>query len=144
MSRIDQYYRRLIVSNLFRGAWGDYEGLSKIVNYRRAWVSKRETCLQLVPVDHPVRIDKEVAFDDHSVIEASFESPCAQFISELMPNETRRATFQFLVPKKWSTPKHKPVFTRFSSKRNNKKEDLLLDEIMTFLFTGGLTIRRYR
>jgi hypothetical protein len=58
MSKLDQYYRKLILSAFFTGAWGSPAGLNKIVTYRRNWVGNRETCNKLVPNDYPVNIDK--------------------------------------------------------------------------------------
>lgn len=37
----------------------------RIVDYRRDWVGKRDKCLELVPKDYPVKIDKVFRINHH-------------------------------------------------------------------------------
>lgn len=63
------------------------------MDYRRNWVGKREACEKLVPDDYPVEITKEINLKESTIIEGSFLSPFANFIPDLMPEETRRAKY---------------------------------------------------
>ena len=48
MSKIDLYYRKLVLTQFFTKGWGRLEYLNKIVDYRRDHVGNREACLKLL------------------------------------------------------------------------------------------------
>ncbi|CAF0705577.1 unnamed protein product [Brachionus calyciflorus] len=119
MSKIDQYYRKLMKSRFYSGGWGSYEFLSKIVKYRREIVGKRDACLKFLSDDYPVKIEKELELKESTVLEGSFLSPFTNMIPELMPEETRHCKFQFLIPKTWKNH-HKPVVFHYAGTGDHK------------------------
>lgn len=112
MSKLDQYYRKFILGRLYQKGWGSFKELFKIVEYRRKWVGKKETCLNLVNSDYPIEIEKEYKFKDHTIYDCSFLSPFTQCISDLMPPEIHKAKFQFIVPKDFKSS-NKPVVLHY-------------------------------
>lgn len=55
----------------------------------------------------------------------SFISPFVHSLPELFPEETKKARFQFLVPKKWWNEKHKPVVFHFAGTGDHVKKIIL-------------------
>lgn len=102
MSKVDLYYRKLVLSKFFTHGWGDSKILNKIVDYRRNYVGKRDTCLNLLDYDYKVHIDEEFKFKDHTVLNGHFESPLVNYIPDLMPEEIRSCKFQMLIPTAWN------------------------------------------
>ncbi|CAI9730378.1 Hypothetical predicted protein [Octopus vulgaris] len=107
MSRLDQWYRRFLISKLFTKGWGKPENLKKLFNCRKI-ISNREECIKLVPPDYPVHIDKDIEQDDHRILEGHFLSPFAVYMSDVMPKEVEIAKFQMILPKLWKS-QLKPV-----------------------------------
>lgn len=113
MSKLDQYYRKFVLGRLYSQGWGTCKELSKIVEYRRKCVSKRDECLQLVSDDYPVEIEKEYKFKDHTIYDGSFLSPFAHKLADFIPKEVQRAKFQIIIPKDFKPAPHKPVVIHY-------------------------------
>ncbi|GAB1601481.1 protein ABHD18-like [Argonauta hians] len=102
MSRLDQWYRRFLISRLFTKGWGKPENLKKLFDCRKV-ISNRDECMKLVPPDYPVHIDKDIEQDDHRILEGHFLSPFAVYMSDVMPKEVEIAKFQMILPKLWKS-----------------------------------------
>jgi hypothetical protein len=144
MSKLDKYFRTLqLTSKFYKDGWGSYQDLSKIVEYRRQWVGKRENCLKLIPKEYPVQLDKELDFKTHHIVEGSFLTPFVHHIPELFPEETKRAKFQFLIPKKWWNEKHRPVVLHFAGTGDHdfwKRRLLLAQPLLVQHNVGSIII----
>lgn len=107
MSRLDQIYRRFILTSFFTKGWGKPENLKRIFDARRI-LSNRESCYKLVPPDYPVHIDKDELQGDVRILEGHFDCPYTKVLPGIMPKETQVARFQVILPKTWKG-KHKPI-----------------------------------
>uniref|UniRef100_A0A3Q2Z100 Abhydrolase domain containing 18 n=1 Tax=Hippocampus comes TaxID=109280 RepID=A0A3Q2Z100_HIPCM len=107
VSRLDVFYRRLLLSKLFIGGWGKPEDLKRIFEFRKI-IGDRERCKSLVPKDYPVYINKvtEVHADCY-IHDGVFVSPLEHFVPGILPTEAVKARFQFIVPKRWQS--NRPV-----------------------------------
>ncbi|XP_056898721.1 protein ABHD18 [Takifugu flavidus] len=106
VSRLDVFYRRLLLTKLFIGGWGKPEDLKRIFEFRKI-IGDREKCKSLVPKDYPVYINKTEENSDCYIHEGYFISPLEHFVSGILPPEAVKARFQFIVPKRWQ--KNRPV-----------------------------------
>lgn len=106
VSRLDVFYRRLLLTKLFIGGWGKPEDLKRIFEFRKL-IGDREKCKSLVPKDYPVYINKTEEFADCQVQEGFFISPLEHLVPGILPPESIKARFQFIVPKRWQ--KNRPV-----------------------------------
>ncbi|KAF3837818.1 hypothetical protein F7725_009586 [Dissostichus mawsoni] len=106
VSRLDVFYRRLLLSKLFIGGWGKPEDLKRIFEFRK-YIGDRERCRSLVPEDYPVHINKTEEHTDYQIHEGFFISPLEHLVPGILPPEAVKARFQFIVPKKWQ--KNRPV-----------------------------------
>ncbi|CAN9514539.1 unnamed protein product [Ophioblennius macclurei] len=106
VSRLDVFYRRLLLTKLFIGGWGKPEDLKRIFEFRKV-IADREKCKSLVPKDYPVHISKTEEFSDCHIHDGFFLSPLEHLVPGILPKEAVKARFQFIVPKKWQ--KNKPV-----------------------------------
>lgn len=102
MSRLDQLYRRILISRLFTKGWGKPENLKRLFDCRKI-ISNREECIKLIPPDYPVHVDKDVTMEDHRIMEGHFLSPFALYMADVMPKEVEIARFQMIMPKLWNT-----------------------------------------
>ncbi|XP_012255818.2 protein ABHD18 isoform X2 [Athalia rosae] len=107
-SRLDAVYRSILLTKFFTKGWGKPENLKRIFEFRKV-VSNREACYQLIPRDYPVTITKDEEWSDCHILEGSFESPFERSLPGLMPEETRTAHFQVVLPRKWQSQKIKPI-----------------------------------
>ncbi|KAK1799060.1 hypothetical protein P4O66_007327, partial [Electrophorus voltai] len=78
----------------------------RIFEFRKL-IGDREKCKHLVPRDYPVVIDKVEEQSDCRIHNGHFISPLAQLVPGILPTESVKASFQFIVPKRWR--KHRPV-----------------------------------
>ncbi|XP_076446925.1 protein ABHD18-like [Babylonia areolata] len=108
MSRLDQLYRRLLLTKFFTKGWGKPDNLKRIFEFRKI-MSDREQCRNLVPNDYPIHIDKEYPDGDCRILEGHFTSPFTHHLPGIMPKEVETATFQMILPKQWKDSKHKPM-----------------------------------
>ncbi|KAI5623112.1 protein ABHD18 [Silurus asotus] len=106
VSRFDLLYRRLLLTKLFIRGWGKPEDLKRIFEFRKI-IGDREKCKNLVPRDYPVFIDKVEEHSDCRIHSGHFISPLEHFVPGILPTESVKASFQFIVPRKWK--KHRPV-----------------------------------
>ncbi|XP_038132105.1 protein ABHD18 [Cyprinodon tularosa] len=106
VSRLDVFYRRLLLTKLFIGGWGKPEDLKRIFEFRKI-VGDREKCKTLVPVDYPVYINKTEELADCRIHDGFFISPLEQLVPGILPPEAVKARFQFIEPKRWK--KNRPV-----------------------------------
>ncbi|KAI1883818.1 hypothetical protein AGOR_G00235920 [Albula goreensis] len=106
VSRLDVLYRRLLLTKLFIQGWGKPEDLKRIFEFRKI-IGNRERCKDLVPKDYPVFIDKVEEQTDCKILNGHFISPLEHTVPGILPPESVKARFQFLVPKRWK--KYKPV-----------------------------------
>ncbi|XP_076005342.1 protein ABHD18 [Genypterus blacodes] len=106
VSRLDVFYRRLLLTKLFIGGWGKPEDLKRIFEFRKI-IGDREKCKDLVPKDYPVYIDKTEDQIDCRIHDGFFISPLEHFVPGILPPEAVKARFQFIVPKRWR--KNRPV-----------------------------------
>ncbi|XP_042349068.1 protein ABHD18 [Plectropomus leopardus] len=106
VSRLDVFYRRLLLTKLFIGGWGKPEDLKRIFEFRKI-IGDRERCRYLVPKDYPVYINKTEEHSDCQIHEGFFISPLEHLVPGILPPEAVKASFQFIVPKRWQ--KNRPV-----------------------------------
>ncbi|XP_077389074.1 protein ABHD18 [Festucalex cinctus] len=106
VSRLDVFYRRLLLSKLFIGGWGKPEDLKRIFEFRKI-IGDRERCKFLVPEDYPVYINKTEAHADCYIHDGVFISPLEHLVPGILPTEAVKARFQFIVPKRWQS--NRPV-----------------------------------
>uniref|UniRef100_A0AAY4BV81 Abhydrolase domain containing 18 n=1 Tax=Denticeps clupeoides TaxID=299321 RepID=A0AAY4BV81_9TELE len=106
VSRLDVFYRKLLLTKLFIQGWGKPDDLKRIFEFRKI-IGDRERCKSLVPKDYPVFIDKVEDETDCKIHEGHFISPLEHQVPGIMPTECVQARFQFIVPKTWR--KHRPV-----------------------------------
>ncbi|KAM4733007.1 protein ABHD18 isoform 1-T3 [Anableps anableps] len=106
VSRLDVFYRRLLLTKLFIGGWGKPEDLKRIFEFRKI-IGDREKCKTLVPVDYPVYINKTEELTDCHIHDGFFISPLEHLVPGILPPEAVKARFQFIVPKRWQ--KNRPV-----------------------------------
>ncbi|XP_056328511.1 protein ABHD18 [Danio aesculapii] len=106
VSRLDVLYRRLLLTKLFIRGWGKPEDLKRIFEFRKI-IGDREKCKSLVERDYPIFIDKVEDQTDCKIHSGHFISPLEHFVPGILPAESVKARFQFIVPKRWK--KHRPV-----------------------------------
>ncbi|KAI8798026.1 protein ABHD18 isoform X2 [Biomphalaria glabrata] len=108
MSRLDQLYRRLLLTKFFTHGWGKPENLKRLFAFRKI-LSNRETCQHLVPADYPIYIDKEYKDNGARILEGHFTSPFVHHLPGIMPKEVETASFQVILPDQWRSPPLKPI-----------------------------------
>ena len=108
VSRLDTFYRRLILNSFFSKGWGKPDNLKRLLQWRKQ-LSNRETCQHMVASDYPIHIDKEYKDGDCRIIEGHFKSPFVDQLPGIMPKESETATFQAILPLKWQHQKLKPI-----------------------------------
>ncbi|XP_014913216.1 protein ABHD18 [Poecilia latipinna] len=106
LSRLDVFYRRLLLTKLFIGGWGKPEDLKRIFEFRKI-IGDREKCKTLVPVDYPVYVNKTEELTDCHIHDGFFISPLEHLVPGILPQEAVKARFQFIVPKRWQ--RNRPV-----------------------------------
>lgn len=72
-------------------------------------MSNRETCSQLVPHDYPVEILKDQKTSDYRLLEGKFQTPFEKYLPGIVPEESKDAHFQIMLPTKWQDPTYKPI-----------------------------------
>jgi len=106
VSRLDVLYRRLLLTKLFIKGWGKPDDLKRLFEFQRI-MGNREKCKLLVPHDYPVYIDKVEDQGDCQIQNGYFISPLADIVPGILPSESVKARFQFIIPKRWK--QHRPV-----------------------------------
>lgn len=107
-SRLDAVYRSILLTKFFTKGWGNPQNLRRIFEFRKI-VANREVCYNLIPRDYPIKITKNEEWSDCHIMEGQFESPFEKHLPSIMPEETKTAYFQVILPKKWKSQKIKPI-----------------------------------
>ncbi|CAB0044351.1 unnamed protein product [Trichogramma brassicae] len=107
-SRLDAVYRSILLTKFFTKGWGEPENLRRIFKFRKV-VANREACYSLIPKNYPVKITKDEEWSDCHIVEGQFESPFEKNLPGIMPEETKTAHFQMVLPKHWESQKIKPI-----------------------------------
>uniref|UniRef100_A0A0B6ZRB6 Uncharacterized protein n=2 Tax=Arion vulgaris TaxID=1028688 RepID=A0A0B6ZRB6_9EUPU len=108
VSRLDQLYRRLLLTKFFTRGWGKPDNLKRLLEFRKI-LSNRDTCQHLVPADYPITIDKEYRDGECVILEGHFTSPFIHQLPGIMPKEVETACFQMILPLQWQHSTLKPV-----------------------------------
>ncbi|RUS79509.1 hypothetical protein EGW08_012741 [Elysia chlorotica] len=108
VSRVDQLYRKLLLTKFFTKGWGKPDNLKRLFAFRKV-LSNREQCQHLVSSDYPIYIDKEYRDGSFRILEGHFTSPFVDHLPGIMPPEVEKASFQMILPIKWRDPHLKPV-----------------------------------
>ncbi|KAJ8382451.1 hypothetical protein SKAU_G00032290 [Synaphobranchus kaupii] len=106
VSRLDVLYRRFLLTKLFIQGWGKPEDFKRMFEFRKI-IGNRERCKDFIPKDYPVVIEKVEEQTDCKILNGHFISPLEHAVPGILPPESVKARFQFLVPKTWK--KYKPV-----------------------------------
>ncbi|XP_011871315.1 PREDICTED: uncharacterized protein C4orf29 isoform X2 [Vollenhovia emeryi] len=107
-SRLDAVYRSILLTKFFTKGWGNPQNLRRIFEFRKV-IANREACYNMIPFDYPIEITKDEIWSDCHIIEGRFESPFEKHLPGIMPDKTKLAYFQVVLPPKWSSHKMKPV-----------------------------------
>ncbi|KAL2731450.1 protein ABHD18 isoform X6 [Vespula squamosa] len=107
-SRLDAVYRSILLTKFFTKGWGNPQNLKRIFEFRKV-IANRETCYNLIPRNYPINITKDEQWSDCHVIEGSFTSPFDLYLSGMMPEKTKTAYFQVILPRGWDSYKVKPI-----------------------------------
>ncbi|XP_025153358.1 protein ABHD18 isoform X4 [Harpegnathos saltator] len=107
-SRLDAVYRSILLTKFFTKGWGNPQNLKRIFEFRKV-IANRETCYNMIPLDYPIEITKSEDWSDCHVIEGRFESPFEKHLPGIMPDKTKMAYFQVILPSKWNSHKIKPI-----------------------------------
>uniref|UniRef100_T1IPK7 Uncharacterized protein n=1 Tax=Strigamia maritima TaxID=126957 RepID=T1IPK7_STRMM len=102
VSRLDQFYRSILVSKFFTKGWGKPENIKKLYQIRQS-MRDRDKCYALVSKNHPIQIDKEEEQSDCFILSGHFKSPFAEHLPGVVPEASENAYFQMLLPKTWKT-----------------------------------------
>ncbi|GFS17688.1 protein ABHD18 [Elysia marginata] len=108
VSRVDQLYRKLLLTKFFTKGWGKPDNLKRLFAFRKI-LSNRDQCQHLVSADYPIHIDKEYRDGGFRILEGHFTSPFVHHMPGIMPPEVEKASFQMILPVKWRDPHLKPV-----------------------------------
>ncbi|BFZ24514.1 hypothetical protein BsWGS_27553 [Bradybaena similaris] len=108
VSRLDQLYRRLLLTKFFTKGWGKPDNLKRLFAFRKI-LSNRDTCQHLVAPDYPINIDSETRDGDCIILEGHFTSPFIHHLPGIMPKEVETASFQMILPLQWQHSSLKPV-----------------------------------
>ncbi|XP_018353516.1 PREDICTED: protein ABHD18 isoform X2 [Trachymyrmex septentrionalis] len=107
-SRLDAVYRSILLTKFFTKGWGNPQNLRRIFEFRKV-IANRETCYNMIPITYPIEITKDEVWSDCHIIEGQFESPFEKHLPGIMPDKTKTAYFQMVLPSKWSSHKIKPI-----------------------------------
>ncbi|XP_014478918.1 PREDICTED: uncharacterized protein C4orf29 homolog isoform X2 [Dinoponera quadriceps] len=107
-SRLDAVYRSILLTKFFTKGWGNPQNLKRIFEFRKV-IANRKTCYNMIPLDYPIEITKNEDWSDCHIIEGQFESPFEKHLPGIMPDKTKTAYFQVILPSKWSSHKIKPI-----------------------------------
>ncbi|KAK9751893.1 Alpha/beta hydrolase domain containing 18 [Popillia japonica] len=108
VSRLDIYYRRLLLSKFFTKGWGDPQKILKLLKFRRI-ISTRNSCFNLVQNDHHIELTDQQTLGDCHVAHGKFKSPFALHLPDVVPDSVREAYFEIILPKTWNLYPYKPM-----------------------------------
>ncbi|GBM90411.1 Protein ABHD18 [Araneus ventricosus] len=107
-SKLDAIYRSIMLAKFFTKGWGKPENLKRLFAFRKV-ISNRETCRHLVDPDYPVVIDKVEKYPNYQLLDGHFLSPFVNHLPEVVPEESRIARFQVLLPITWNSEVVRPI-----------------------------------
>lgn len=107
-SRLDAVYRSILLTKFFTKGWGNPQNLKRIFEFRKV-IANREACYNMIPLDYPIEITKDEVWSDCHILEGQFESPFEKHLPGIMPDKTKMAYFQVILPTKWKSHKIKPI-----------------------------------
>ena len=113
VSRLDTSYRSFLLSRFFTKGWGKPEHLKRIFELRRQ-LGKRDVAATFVDRNYPVTITRSETKSDHKLLEGYFISPFAEYLPELIPEESVKAHFQVVLPTKWPSPSIRPMCIQYA------------------------------
>ncbi|KYB29747.1 protein ABHD18 isoform X2 [Tribolium castaneum] len=108
ISRLDVFYRKILLSKCFTKGWGDPENLMELFNFRKL-VSNRNACYELLPKDYPVDIINVQRFTDFQILEGRLWTPFRMFLPSLLVPEIQQVYFQMILPRKWPSSDYRPL-----------------------------------
>ena len=106
MSKLDLWYRKLILTKFYTKGWGKPEELKDILNMHKL-ISNRDDCLRLVPSNFPVNIDKTIETKQCTLLHGHFTTPLMKIIPNLIPPVAQTARFEVVMHKNSSLFKEK-------------------------------------
>ncbi len=102
VSRLDNLYRRLLLTGFFTKGWGDPEHMRQIFALRRRLVDRQQALAMVKPHEVKVTVESEKVEGSRGGIRrtyATFESPCVGLLDDdLLPVESRRAHVELVEP----------------------------------------------
>ena len=97
-SKLDLWYRKLILTKFYTKGWGKPEELKDILSMQKL-ISNREQCLKLVSSDFPVSIDKTIETKQCMLLHGHFTTPLMNVIPNLIPSVAQTARFEVVLHK---------------------------------------------
>lgn len=107
-SKLDAVYRSIVLAKFFTKGWGKPDNLKRLFAFRKI-ISNRETCRLLVEPDYSIIIDKVEKHQTYQILDGHFLSPFVNHLPEVVPEESRIARFQILLPTSWPAEPLRPV-----------------------------------
>lgn len=107
LSKLDLFYRRLILTKFYTRGWGTPEELKEILRVHKI-ISNREKCVDFVGniKGREVHLNRDTGIksDKYRTIDGYFESPICGIVPHLVPEKCKTAYFQLVLPAE--APKH--------------------------------------
>lgn len=107
LSKLDLFYRKLILTKFYTRGWGAPEELKEILRVHKL-ISNRNECINCVESlpKREVHLGPAVKKDKCKIIDGHFESPICGILPHLVPQKCRTAYFQLVLPE--DIPKSNP------------------------------------
>ena len=97
-SKVDTFYRSVLLSKFFIRGWGKAENLRDIFKFRKI-LSNRERCQALADPNQTIYIDRCVErTSDYNLFEGHFKSPLVDYLP--VPKACQISKFQLIEPSK--------------------------------------------
>lgn len=99
LSKLDLFYRRLILTKFYTRGWGTPEELKEILRVHRV-ISNREQCINYVESlpKREFHLGPAVKKDKCRIIDGHFESPICSILPHIVPQKCRTGYFQLVLP----------------------------------------------
>ena len=98
LSKIDIWYRKLILTRFYTRGWGKPEEMKDILKMHKL-ISRREKCIKLVSSDYQVNIDNTIQAKNCTLLHGHFLTPLMDVVPQLVPEAAKIARFQVVLPK---------------------------------------------
>jgi len=106
--RFDKIYRKLLLTKFFVKGWGKPETLNQIVNFRKI-LSDKYKCYSLVDPNTPINITKTYDEGQVTIMEGQFPSPLDKHLPHILPERSKMAYFQAVLPRRYLSGDYRPV-----------------------------------